>query len=47
VVGKIIFEKYNFVRKGNNISIVHVFFGEDSVYPRVRKELFTITDLIG
>ncbi|CAL8109935.1 unnamed protein product [Orchesella dallaii] len=30
-----------------NVSIVHIFFGQESTYARVRKELYGQTDLIG
>jgi len=34
-------------REMESVSIVHVFFGVDSVYARVRKELSGSTDLFG
>jgi len=36
-----------FDRFDQKSSIVHVFFGRDGVYPRIRKEFFGTTDLIG
>jgi len=36
-----------FNRASKNASIVHVYFGQDAVYPRVRKVLFESADLIG
>jgi len=34
-------------RENKNVSIVHVFFNQDAVYPKVRKVLFETSDLIG
>lgn len=34
-------------RLKNKMSIVHVFFGSDTVVPKLRKVQFGITDLIG
>jgi len=36
-----------FNRESKNTSIVHVYFGQDAVYPRLRKVLFQPADLIG
>lgn len=34
-------------RKEDDLSIVHVFIGQDSFYAKVRKELYGPTDLFG
>ena len=37
---------YNF-RQSKKLAMVHIYFGEDSMYPKIRKELYGFVDLIG